>query len=102
VGTVTGGKNVGGLFDGVTTALPDLHATIKDIFGQGDQVVIHIVVAGTQKGAILGIPASGRYVQWDGVDIFQLSHGKIANVTAGDDWTAILHDTGTYTAPWIS
>jgi hypothetical protein len=77
-------------------------AVITDIFGQGDQVVMHVVVAGTQTGAILGIPASGRYVQWDGVDIFQLSDGKIADITAGDDWTAILHDTGTYTAPWIS
>jgi hypothetical protein len=48
-----------------------------------------------------GIPASGRHVQWDGVDAYRLSHGKISNIWAGDDWTAILNDTGTYKAPWI-
>jgi predicted ester cyclase len=101
VGTVSGRANVAGLFAGVVAAFPDAHITIDDIFGQGDQVVVRVVVSGTQQGAILGIPASGRRVQWDGVDIYRLSHGKISNIWAGDDWTAILNDTGTYKAPWI-
>jgi predicted ester cyclase len=80
---------------------PDAHITIDDIFGQGDQVMVRVVASGTQKGAILGIPASGRHVQWGGVDVYRLSHGEISNIWAGDDWTAILNDTGTYKAPWI-
>ena len=102
VGTIAGRANVAGLFAGVVAAFPDAHATIKDIFGQGDEVVVRVVVSGTQKGAILGIPASGRHVSWDGVDIYRLSHGKISDIWAGDDWSAILYDTGTYKAPWIS
>ncbi len=101
VGTITGRANVAGLFAGVVAAFPDAHITIDDIFGQGDQVVVRVVVSGTQQGPILGIPASGRHVQWDGVDVYRLSHGKISNIWAGDDWTAILNDTGTYKAPWI-
>jgi predicted ester cyclase len=101
VGTVTGSANVAGLFAGVVAAFPDAHITIDDIFGQGDQVVVRVVVRGTQEGAILGIPASGRFVQWDGVDVYRLSHGKISDIWAGDDWTAILNDTATYKAPWI-
>jgi steroid delta-isomerase-like uncharacterized protein len=101
VGTVTGSANVAGLFAGVVAAFPDAHITINDVFGQGDQVVVRVVVSGTQEGAIIGIPASGRFVQWDGVDVYRLSDGKISNIWAGDDWTAILNDTGTYKAPWI-
>jgi predicted ester cyclase len=101
VGTVAGRANVAGLFAGVVAAFPDAHATVEDIFGQGDEVVVRVVVSGTQEGAILGINASGRDVQWDGVDIYRLSHGKISNIWAGDDWSAILYDTGTYKAPWI-
>jgi predicted ester cyclase len=101
VGTVTGRANVAGLFAGVVAAFPNAHATIEDIFGQGDQVVVRVVVSGTQEGAILGIPASGRDVQWDGVDVYRMSHGKISDIWAGDDWSAILYDTGTYKAPWI-
>jgi len=101
VGTVTGRANVAGLFAGVVAAFPDAHITINDIFGQSDQVVVRVVVSGTQEGPILGIPASGRFVQWDGVDVYRLSDGKISNIWAGDDWTAILNDTGTFKAPWI-
>jgi steroid delta-isomerase-like uncharacterized protein len=101
VGTVTGSTNVAGLFASVVAAFPDAHITINDIFAQGDQVVVRVVVSGTQEGAILGIPASGRFVQWDGVDVYRLSDGKISNIWAGDDWTAILNDTGTFKAPWI-
>jgi predicted ester cyclase len=101
VGAVTGSANVAGLFASVVAAFPDAHITVNDIFGQGNQVVVRVVVSGTQEGAILSIPASGRHVQWDGVDIYRLSHGKISNIWAGDDWTAILNDTGTYKAPWI-
>jgi steroid delta-isomerase-like uncharacterized protein len=101
VGTVTGSANVAGLFASVVAAFPDAHITINDIFAQGDQVVVRVVVSGTQEGAILGIPASERFVQWDGVDVYRLSDGKISNIWAGDDWTAILNDTGTFKAPWI-
>ena len=102
VGTVTGSANVAGLFAGVVASLPNVHATVEDIFGQGDQVVVRVVVSGTQEGALLGIPASGRNLQWDGVDIYRLRGGKISEIWAGDDWTAILNDSGTYKAPWIS
>ena len=87
--------------DAFPPALLDARITIDDIFGQGDQVVVRVVVSCTQQGAILGVPASGRHVQWDGVDVYRLSHGKISDIWAGDDWTAILNDTGTYKAPWI-
>jgi steroid delta-isomerase-like uncharacterized protein len=102
VGTITGSTNVAGLFAGVIAAFPDAHIVINDIFGQGDQVVVRVVVSGTQEGPVLGIPASGHHVQWDGVDVYRLDDGKISNIWAGDDWTAILNDTGTYKAPWIS
>ena len=54
-----------------------------------------MVVSGTQEGAIIGIPASGRHVQWDGVDVYRPSDGKISSIWAGHDWTATLNDTGT-------
>ena len=102
LGVVSGSANVQGLFTAIVTALPDLHGTTYDVVGQGDQVVIRQTLTGTQKGAIIGIPASGRTVTWDAVDLFVVRDGKISQIWAGDDWTAILNDTGTYKAPWIS
>src|SRR5438309_1609272 len=65
VGTVAGRDNVTGLMTTVVTSIPDLHAAQQDIFGQGDEVVVRLVVTGTQTGPLLGIPASERAVRWD-------------------------------------
>ena len=101
VGTVAGRDNVTGLMTTVVTSIPDLHAAQQDIVAQGDEVVVRLVVTGTQTGPLLGIPASGRAVRWDAIDVYRLSDGKIAEEWAGEDFTAFLADTGTYKAPWI-
>jgi predicted ester cyclase len=59
------------------------------------------VVTGTQDGPLLGIPATGRHLQWDAIDLYRLKGGKISQEWASEDLTAILNDTGTYKAPWI-
>lgn len=102
VGTVAGASNVAALMTAVVTAIPDLHATQEDIVAQGDEVVVRVVVTGTQTGPILGVPATGRAVRWDATDWYQLTNGKISNEWAAEDFTAFLYDTGTYKAPWIS
>ena len=101
VGTVSGRDNVAGLMTLVVTSIPDLHASVQDIFGHGDEVVVRLVVTGTQTGPLLGIPATGRHVQWDAIDLYHLKGGKISEEWASEDFTAFLNDTGTYKAPWI-
>jgi steroid delta-isomerase-like uncharacterized protein len=101
LGTTSGRDNVTGLLTAIVTAIPDLHASQQDIIAQGDRVVVRVVVTGTQKGALIGIPASNRPVSWDAVDVYRLQNGRIAEEWAAEDLTAILADTGTYKAPWI-
>jgi hypothetical protein len=43
VGTITGRADVAGLFAGVVSSLPNVHAVIKDAFGQGDEVLVRLV-----------------------------------------------------------
>ena len=102
VGTVAGRADVSGLFAGVVASLPNSHIVVWDIFGQGNQVAVRVTVSGTQKGALIGIPASGRNIHWTGEDLYTLKDGKISSIWAGDDWSAILFYTGTYKAPWIA
>jgi predicted SnoaL-like aldol condensation-catalyzing enzyme len=101
VGTVAGGANVGGLMTAVIAAIPDLHAAELDVVAQGDEILVRLVVTGTQKGALLGVPASGNPVRWDASDLYKLKNGKIVEEWAAEDFTAFLNDTGAYKAPWI-
>lgn len=101
VGTVAGANNVGGLMTQVVTSIPDLHTEVKDIFGQGNKVVVRLVVTGTLQGPLLGIQGTGQHVQWDAIDLYHLQDCKIVEEWAGEDFTAFLNDTGAYKAPWI-
>jgi predicted ester cyclase len=101
VGTVAGGDSVAGLMTAVVTSIPDLHADVKDIFGQGDEVVVRLVVSGTLNGDLLGVHGTGQHVQWDAIDLYHLQGGKISEEWAGEDFVSFLNTTGTYKAPWI-
>ena len=101
VGNFTGRATVAGVLAGIVAAIPDLHANVQDIFGHGDEVIVRLVVTGTQEGPLLGIPATGRHLQWDAIDLYRLKGGQISQEWASEDLTAILNDTGTYKAPWI-
>jgi len=88
------------------TVASDYSVTQSRIAGVGRvsvrlQSTGRLVVTGTQKGDLLGIPASGRPVRWDAIDVYKLRDGRISEEWAGEDFTAILNDTGTYKAPWI-
>jgi predicted ester cyclase len=100
-GTVAGRDNVAGLMTGVVTAIPDLRTEVKDIFGQGNEVVVRLVVTGTLKGDLLGVHGTGQHVRWDAIDLYHLKGGKISEEWAGEDFVAFLNTTGTFRAPWI-
>jgi predicted ester cyclase len=90
------------LLEGFIGALPDLDAQEQDVVAQGDTVAIRFVVEATHEGELLGIAPTGRRVRWDAVDVYKLRDGKITEEWAADDLTAILHQVGAYTPPWLS
>jgi predicted ester cyclase len=101
LGTVVGVSNFIGLLNGIIGALPDLVATEQDIIAEGDTVVMRLTIEASQQGTLLGIPATGRWVRWDAVDVYRFSNGKIVEEWAADDTTAILYQLGQYTPPWL-
>jgi predicted ester cyclase len=102
LGTVEGAENLVGLLRGFIGALPDLNAQEQDIVAAGDTVAVRFVVEATHEGDLLGIAPTGRKVRWDAVDVYRLRDGKISEEWAADDMTAILHQVGAYTPPWLS
>jgi predicted ester cyclase len=59
-------------------------------------------VDGTHKGDLLGIPASGKHVQWDAIDNYRVVDGKISEEWAADDLLAFVYGVGAYTPPWLA
>ena len=102
LGTVEGRENFAGLIGAIVAALPDISNVEQDIIAERDIVSVRAVVEGTHKGDLLGIPASGKRVRWDAVDVYRVTDGKIAEEWAADDLLAFVHGVGAYTPPWLA
>ena len=58
-------------------AFPDYRATIDDMVAEGDKVVLRSSVYGTHQGEFMGIPPTGREIQWPVTSIYRLSDGIV-------------------------
>lgn len=57
---------------------PDLHFTIEDLVAERDRVVARVSVTGTHSGEFIGIPATGRFVHTQSIDIFRIAGDRLA------------------------
>jgi predicted ester cyclase len=101
LGTISGADNVTGMLQTFIGALPDLSAVEQDIVASDDLVVMRLIVSATQQGDLLGMPATGKPVSWDAVDIYRVEDdGKISEEWASDDMAAFASQLGAFELPW--
>jgi steroid delta-isomerase-like uncharacterized protein len=65
-------------FEMMRRAFPDLQAHIEDIFGAQDKVAVRLRFHGTHAGEFLGIPATGRGVEYVSHEFYRVADGLIA------------------------
>jgi steroid delta-isomerase-like uncharacterized protein len=70
-----------GLFTAYRTAFPDLNAEIDDLVTTDDRAVISFTLTGTHEGDLLGIGATGKQVEVNGMVLSRFEDGKIV-----DEW----------------
>ena len=63
---------------GVVSAFPDLHLRIEQLIAQDDLVAARLALRGTHRGPFLGVPATGRDVAFESMEVFRLASDKIA------------------------
>jgi len=81
---------------GLRAAFPDFHFSILDHLACGDRVVIRYRGQGTQRGEFLGVPASGRRIDYSGLLLIRLDSEaeRIAELWAYPDQLGVLHQLG--------
>jgi steroid delta-isomerase-like uncharacterized protein len=57
-------------------AFPDLKFEVEFIFAKDDKVVSYVTMTGTQKGPFMGMPASGKKIRVNTIDIVRFANGK--------------------------
>ncbi|MFL5698466.1 MAG: ester cyclase [Ktedonobacteraceae bacterium] len=75
-------------------AAPDIHYTIEELVAEGEKVVVHWTITGTQQGDLGGIAPTGKQFKADGITIFRFANGHIVDGRAVWDTLAFLQQLG--------
>ena len=77
-------------------AFPDRQNEVLDIFGEGDQVVAHVRMTGTNTGGLpwFGIPANNHKVDTDWITIYRLEGGRVVETWAQMDIPRMMMQLG--------
>lgn len=73
-----GREGLKALLAGYRSAFPDLTIAIDELLCVGDATVLSFTLTGTQRGALLGHPATGRPARVHGMVRSHFRDGKIA------------------------
>jgi len=76
--------------DVIKLGFPDLRAHIDDVVAAGDQVALRLTFRGTHRGEFLGIPATGRTIEYVSHEFYRIADGLFAEEWICSD-LATLH-----------
>ena len=80
-------------------ALPDLYLTVEDMVAEEDKVAVRISIEGTHMGDSLGVPPTGKTVQFSGIILARIEDGKIAQAWNNLDLLSLLKQIGAVSDP---
>jgi steroid delta-isomerase-like uncharacterized protein len=78
----------------IWSAFPDFNVRVTDQVAEGDLVAKMWLAEGTQSGAFMGIPATGKRVAFGGTTVYQLADLKIARISWSYDMLGMLQQLG--------
>lgn len=76
-GTSPGAEGVRQTLAMLWAALPDMRVEIHQQLAEGSTVATHKSFVGTHEGELFGVPATGREVHLDLIDIVRVDDGRI-------------------------
>jgi steroid delta-isomerase-like uncharacterized protein len=90
----TGGEGVKVLARMFREAMPDYRIQIKDLLADGDYVLVNFTQSGTQQGALMGIPASGKTASWGEIGILRFAGGQVVESWYNVDMLGLMQQLG--------
>jgi steroid delta-isomerase-like uncharacterized protein len=80
------------------SAFPGKRVNIEDEVAAGDRIVIRWTMRGAHEGDLMGIPASGADVTFEGMTLYRFENGKIVEEWTYGDMLGLMQQVGGMTA----
>jgi predicted ester cyclase len=94
-----GHAGVRAMVEGAWTAFPDYHEEVHELIAEGDRVVLHLTISGTQQGQWGPLPPTGKRAQFDEIVILQIRAGKVVRQRGVVDNLSALRQLGVVPSP---
>jgi steroid delta-isomerase-like uncharacterized protein len=75
-------------------AFPDLTVENEAVLVAGDTVTVRSLARGTQSGAFLGHPPTGKRVEFMAIEIHRIAGGRIVETWHVEDWRSLMAQLG--------
>jgi predicted ester cyclase len=77
------------------SAFPDIKVKeLAPALIAGNMEACHVVLTGTHRGELAGVPATGKRVEFDCTDIFRVEDGKVAEHWGTTDNLSLMRQIG--------
>jgi steroid delta-isomerase-like uncharacterized protein len=93
---IRGYEGMKGFVTGLRTGFPDIRFTVERQIAEADKVAARWFIEGTHKGVFLGMPPTGNKVKDQGLDIFIISGGKIAEIWVNENDFGLMEQLGAF------
>ena len=78
---------------------PDVISAIEDLIAEGEKVVARWRSRATHQGEYMGIPPTGKEVEFTGISFYRIEGGKIAQSWNIEDKLGLMRQIGAYPEP---
>ena len=83
----------------VNETFPDQKMVVEDLMAVDDRVIARLTLTQTHQGEYMGIPATGKPVAIELIEIDRIENGRIAERWAKLDWLNVLRQLGATQIP---
>ena len=73
---------------------PDVQWTLMELVVEADKVAARFIMRGTHQGTFFGIPPTGKTVEIQAMNFYQLSGGQIVEEYGQPDFLGLLQQIG--------
>ena len=81
------------------TGFPDMKVELDEVIGEGDRVVTRGRMTGTHTGEFMGIPATGKPISVNYIDMWRIEDGKGVENWVQMDLVGLMQQLGAVPSP---
>ena len=93
-GTHRGRREIAESFERWNAAFPGVELTVESVIAENDQAAVFFRLAGTHQGDFLGLPATGKRIEFRGVLLQRFENDQIVHERRLYDFSDLLIKLG--------